>query len=123
MGNKGTIPAKLVIRRLFRPCLSIKDDATVVPIRRSKASHAKMFSTKYQIRIFQDIPENMEDYQRHLMPQQEHLLQRQRQFQHYGTQRLNSKPQHLCRPTVGTRRVLRQHLQLQQDACVMKNSF
>lgn len=31
--NKPTIPAKLIIRRLFLPCLSIREDATAVPAR------------------------------------------------------------------------------------------
>lgn len=55
------------------------------------------------------------NYQRHLLLQQEHLLRHQIRFQHYGTLKSNNKPQHLSQPTVGTRKVLHQHSQLQQD--------
>ena len=34
-----TIPPKLVIRRLFLPCLSINDEATAVPAMKSNADH------------------------------------------------------------------------------------
>lgn len=39
--DRITIPAKLVIRRLFLPCLSIKEDAIVVPTRRLKSSNTR----------------------------------------------------------------------------------
>ena len=48
------------------------------------------------------------------MHQPRHLLQHQKQFQHYGTQKLNNKLQHLFQPTAGTRKVLPQHWQLKQ---------
>jgi hypothetical protein len=40
--NNTTIPPKLVMRRLFLPCLSIKEDATAVPARISNISHIEV---------------------------------------------------------------------------------
>lgn len=50
MGKKhSTIPPKLVIRRLFLPCLSIKDDATAVPERESVGSLYGMMQSETKI--------------------------------------------------------------------------
>lgn len=65
--NRITIPEKLVIKRLFLPCLSIKEDAIVVPARKLKSSSMKHLSqllnqifplnpwTKQQNKLTEDI--------------------------------------------------------------------